>query len=166
MKMDVTPPAGLDGFVAGIASSLEFGRDPLKRVLQELTPEQLVAVPSGLTNSIATLVVHICAVELSIAHRLQNESVSDTLKAEYLLNLPQSPLPAVTGETVESLFAKMDQSRAALAAAMSRLTAADLDREFHYSSERSATFRFLLALLPHHQGLHLGHIQYIKKLIG
>lgn len=35
-----------------------------------LGPEQLAQVPPGLANSIATLVVHVAAVELRMAHRM------------------------------------------------------------------------------------------------
>lgn len=165
MKMEVVVPAGLDGFMAGIASDLEFGRQQLVRHLTGLTTEQLEAVPPGLTNSIATLVVHICATEVAFAYRLKGEQVPDELKPTYLLGQQQDRLPVAQGESVESLMEKMRQSRAILLETLAALQGADLDEELPVGPDRTATRRWFLALLPYHQAWHLGHLFMMKKLI-
>lgn len=166
MHLDIAIPPGLHGYVAGIYGALDLGRQRLQQYTDGLTPAQLAQVPAGLSNSIATLVVHVCGVEASLAHRLLGETVPDAIRAEYLLDQPQSPLPVATGETLASLRARMDRSRALLVGALARLTAADLDREMEFSGGRRPTIRWVLALLPYHQALHLGQIQMVRKLLG
>lgn len=166
MRLDITPPPGLDGYAAGCFGALDLGRQRMKQYTDGLSPAQLAQVPAGLANSIATIIVHVCGTEVSLAHRMLGETVPDSIKAEYLLDQPQSPLPAATGETVESLHARMDRSRALLVAALGRLSAADLDREIEFSGGRRPTLRWVLALLAYHQSLHLGQIQMVKRLLG
>lgn len=166
MRLDIDLSPGTEGMVAGIAAALAFGQQRLKATIKELSPEQLTAVPAGLTNSIATLVNHVAGVEANLAHRLMGQTTPEELKAEYLLNLPQSPLPVAVGETVESLTEKMDRARSLLSGALANLSDADPTREIAMSGDRVATLRWLLALLPVHQAMHLGHIQFIKRLNG
>jgi len=165
LRIDVTIPEGLDPYVASTVAALELGRQRVKVALKDVTPAQLEQVPPGLTNSIATIVVHLCGTEVSFSYRLAGGSTPDEVKAEYLMNLPQSPLPAALGETVESLTAKLDKSRAMLLQTLARLTTADMNREMALGPERSVTLRWAMALLPNHQTQHLGHIQMVKKLI-
>lgn len=119
----------------------------------------------GFANSIATLVLHIYGTEAGIAHRLAGETMSDELKAEFLLNLPQRPLPAATGETAESLLAKLNKGRSILMERLGQITEADLDRELPLGLERTATVRWLLTLLSAHQSIHAGQILLLKKLV-
>lgn len=166
MLLDVSVPANVDGFVAGVAAALDFGAQRVRANIAGLTPEQLLAKPAGFSNAIATLVVHLCGAEVSFAHRLMGKTVPDELKATYLLDQPYNPLPTPAGETVESLTAKMEQARSILMEALSKVTAADLERKFPFGPEREGTGRWMLALLPNHQAQHLGHIQMIKKQLG
>lgn len=151
-------------FIAGMYEALSFGQQRMKAAVAELTPEQLAQVPNGMQNSIATLVVHTAGVEANFAHRFLGQETPADLKAEYLLDQPQSPLPAATGETVESLVAKMEKGRAILHEALSQLTDADLDKEWVSPAGKAFTYRYLLSILPNHQALHTGHIQYLKRL--
>lgn len=151
-------------FVAGVVSVWEIGRRQLKNIIKELTPEQLTQVPAGLANSIATLVVHVAATEFSFAAAFKGEPLSDAIKHEYLLDLPHSPLPAPTGETAESLTAKLDKAEAYMLEALKGLTPEDLTREVPMFGRQVPITR-PLALLAHHQSDHVGHIIMIKKLI-
>lgn len=156
------------GFLEGIYTALEFGAQRMRATVQELTPEQLAAVPKaeGFENSVATLVMHVAAVEINMAHRLMGKELPAELKAEYRLDQPQNPLPKVEGETAESLLAKFDKARAVLREAFEGLTDADLDREWEGPGGRKRKFRELVQMLPQHQGQHYGHIQYVLRLIG
>lgn len=154
------------GFVAGISAALDFGVDRVKSAIAELNGEQVSRVPEGFKNSIAALVVHVAGVEMNFAFRLQGKTTPDELKAQYLLDQPQSPLPAPQGETGATLVAKMEQARNLLKAAFEQLTDADLNAEWEAPSGKKISYRYLLSLLPHHQGQHYGHIQYIKQMIG
>lgn len=153
-------------FVAGMYEALSFGQQRMKAAFAGLTPAQLATVPTGLKNSIAMLVVHTAGVEVNFAHRLKGEATPDALKAEYLLDQPQSPLPVPQDETVESLVAKMDKARAMLQETLNQLADADMDREWVSPAGKAFTYRYLLSILPNHQALHTGHIQYIKMLNG
>ncbi|HEY3365590.1 MAG TPA: DinB family protein [Symbiobacteriaceae bacterium] len=166
MRIDLVIPPDLTGHVAGTVGPLEFGRQRLKATLEGLTPEQLSQVPTGLANSIATIAVHICATEANMAYRLMAQPLPDDLKAEFLLNKGGTGLlPEATGETVESLTAKMDRSREMLIQVLGRISDGELDRELEFTGGRHPTVRWALALLPNHQAQHLGQIQMIKKLL-
>lgn len=163
--MDVAVPAGLNGFVAGVVGALDFGKMQLERHLKGLTPEQLEAVPPGLTNSIATLVVHMCWTEIYFAHSLKGQQVPDELKPIYFVGEQQDRLPVATGQTVESLAEKMVQSRAMLLETLVGLKDADMEEELPFGKDRKATRRWYLSLLPYHQTSHIGQLQMVKKLV-
>lgn len=166
MTLDVTVPAGLEGFVAGIAGALDFGSTRVKAVYAGLTPDQLTYVPPGLGNSIATLVVHVAATEVSFAHRLRGETVPDELKVEYLIGQGQNNmLPVASGETPETLTAKLEKARSIVLGALAGVTAADMDKTHEISGGRVITGRWMLSLLPNHQSQHLGQMQLIKRLL-
>lgn len=164
MKLDATVPANLQGFVAGVAADLEFGHQRLKAMLEGLTPEQLEKTPTGLANSIATLVVHIAGTEISFGYRLRGEKVPDELVRTYMLG-PHENLNVATGETVESLREKLTQGRTILLETLAQQNNANLDDELPLGGDRTATRRWFLSLLPYHQATHIGQIQMIKKLI-
>ncbi len=165
MKLDLTIPTQLHPYIAGVVTPMEFGRAALKRNLQGLTPEQLSATAPGFANSVATLAVHVAGYEIVCAHRILGTPMPDQLKAEFLRDQPQNPIPVATGETVESLTEKLDRSRAYLMNVLAALTPDDLDRTFEMGAERTATVRWLLGLIPYHQDEHLGQILLLKKLV-
>jgi|GEM_PF-996063 len=166
MKMDVFLPEGLSGFVAGIASDLDFATRQLKRHLKDLTPEQLTMVPDGLSNSIATIVVHMAGSEVYFAYSLLGKKVPDEHKTTFLMGQGDDGLlrPAL-GETVESLTAKLDQARAMLLESLVALADTNLDEELPWGKEAKATRRFYLSLLPYHFSSHTGQIQMVRKLV-
>lgn len=155
------------GFAAGIAAVLDFGFGRVKDLVKDLTPEQLETVPAGFGNSIATLIIHTYGLEGRLGYSLVGKEVPEEVKAELLLNLPRAQtLPAVTGETAESLLAKMEKARGLLLEALGQLTEADLNREMPMGPGRTVSVKFMLALLPQHQGQHFGHMQMIKKALA
>lgn len=156
---------GLDPVFAQILGELKFGHERLTAYMNGLTPEQLLAKPQGFNNSIATLVVHIAGTEVGFAHMLQGQPFSEELKAEFLRDKPQNPLPEPEGETVESLTAKLEKSFGLAKACLQELTPDVLTREFPLGPERTATGAWLLSLLPFHLATHLGQIQVMKKLV-
>lgn len=163
MRADVSVPADLSPFVAGVAASLDYGFRRLKKLVGELTPEQLAKEPAGFQNSIATLVVHIGAAEIHYAHHLSGIEVPADLEREYLMH-QYSPLPAATGETAESLTAKMVKAREMLLKAIARMTEADLAREADFGPDHEGV-RFVLSLLPNHQAMHLGQILLLRRQV-
>ncbi len=155
------------GFAAGIAAALEFGVTKAKDLIKDLTPEQLEAVPSGFSNSIATLIIHTYGFEGRLSFGFQGRKVPDDVAAELLLNLPRTQtLPVVTGQTAESLTAKLEKGHGLFLETLGQLTEADLDREIEMGPNRKVTIKFLLSLLPHHQGQHYGHMQMVKKALA
>lgn len=160
--LDVTRFEGFDPVVAAYLAALDYGRNRLIANLKKLTDEQLTVKPAGFKNTIATLVVHIAAIEIAFAYRIQGKPVPEELNAEFPPH-KEELLPEITGETVESLLAKLEKSRGILLEAVRGLTAADLTREIAVGSERTATVAWLLALLPNHLSLHAGHIGMIRQ---
>lgn len=153
-------------YIAGVFDALEFGVARVKKILEGMTPEQLNTVPPGLKNSIAALVLHTYGVEANFAHRLAGKPTPDDMKIQYLLDQPQNPLPQPQGETAESLTAKIEQARALLQESFSQLAEEDLNADWEAPNGRKVPYKYLVSLLPQHQGQHYGHIQYIKQLIG
>lgn len=151
-------------YVAGVADSLDFGSRWIQGLVAELTPEQLASQPAGFHNSIATLVVHIGGAEIYYAHRLMGIEIPDDLEREYLRDKPLSPLPVATGETAESLTAKLEKARGVLLRAIARVTEADLAREADYGPDQQGV-RWVLSLLPNHQAIHLGQILLIRQQV-
>lgn len=162
MRTDLSVPVDLNPFVAGVAASLDFGFRWIQALVEELTPEQLARVPAGFRNSIATLIVHTAGSEIYYAHRLTGTEIPDELKLEYLLDKPLSPLPAATGETAQSLIAKMVKAREVLLKAIARVSEADLLREANFGPDQQGV-RWVLSLLPNHQAMHLGQVLLIKQ---
>jgi uncharacterized damage-inducible protein DinB len=162
--MDVTRFEGLDPVVATYLGTLDLGRSRLIAAIKNLTPEQLTKKAGNFRNSIATLVVHIAATEISFAHRIMGKPVPEELQAEFPPH-KEELLPEITGETVEGLLAKLEKSRAILQEAVQGLTAADLNREIALGPERAATVAWFLALLPVHLMAHTGHIQMLRQHI-
>lgn len=162
--LDVTRFEGFDPVVAAYLSALDMGRARLTAALQKMTTEQLTAKAAGFKNTVATLVVHIAATEVTFAYRILGQAVPEALLAEFPPH-KEELLPEITGETVESLVAKLDKSRGLLLESVKGLTAADLRREIAIGKERTATIEWLLALLPTHQALHHGHIGMIRQHI-
>lgn len=147
---------------------LEFGTNSLTGAIQGLSPAQLAQVPAGLENSIATLVLHVAAVEVKIAHAIAGREVPEEIKPDFLLDHPHAPgstLPkAPGGESAESLLQKLTRARGILTEAVGQLTEADLKRELPFGP-RMLPVSFFLNLLPFHLASHYGQIQLIKRLL-
>jgi len=161
--MDVSVSADLAPFAAQALGAVEFGKARLLAALEGQSPEQLAAVPAGFSNSIASLVVHIAGTEVTMAHGILGRPLPDDLKAEYLRDRPQNPIPQPAGETVATLTAKREKALGILRQALAGLTAEDVAREVPLGPNRSATVRWMLTALPNHQMQHFGQIQMIKK---
>ncbi len=167
-KMDAPPPSGLDTAIAVRCVGLDAGQARLLDLLSELGPERLARVPAGLHNSLAALALHVAATEVRMAYRLTGRQPGDIpapLRAAYLMDGPQSPLPQPQGETAATLRAKAEQARGLLREALASLREADLEREVVMGPERTATVRWMLTLLPSHQLQHFGQMQIIRQLV-
>lgn len=168
-RMDAPLPAGMDPRAAVSCAALDTGLTRLLGLLQELGPDELHKVPAGLSNSIATLAVHVAATEIRMGYRLMGRQVPadvpTELRADYLMDQPQSPLPAPRDETAASLRAKAERARAVLKEALAGVDAADLEREIALGPDRTATVRWAVAMLPGHQMQHFGQMQMIRKLL-
>lgn len=155
------------GYLEGIASALDFGFTRVKDLVKDLTPEQLEAVPAGFSNSIATLIIHTYGLEGRLSFTLKGQQVPEDVAADLLLNLPRTQtLPAVTGQTAESLLAKMEKAHGLLLETFSTLTEEDLKRELPMGPGRTVAAKFMVTLLPQHQGQHYGHMQMVKKALA
>jgi hypothetical protein len=60
----------------------------------------------------------------------------------------------------------MEKARASLMEGLGALTEADLDRELPMGPDRKVSIRFMVTLLPQHQGQHFGHMQMVKKALA
>lgn len=160
--LDVPRFEGFDPVIAAYLAPLDFGLARLIATLQKLTTEQLTAKPAGFKNTIATLAVHIATTEINFAYRIQGKPVPEELLAEYPPHKEEF-LPEITGETVESLVAKLQKGRGIFLEVLKGLTAADLTREMPAGPERTVSVAWMLALAPYHIALHTGHIGMIRQ---
>lgn len=163
--IDLPVHKGLHPVAAQSLALLDFFRPRLLQLVEEMTPEQLAALPEGYNNDTATLCLHLAATEILFAHAITGQKISDELKVEYLLDRHATKLPRPEGETVASLTAKMAKSHSYVAEALGQVTDENLDREFPIGPERTATIRWAVGLLSNHQALHMGQIQMLKKHI-
>lgn len=155
--------AAVPGFALG---AIEMGRGRLLAVIKDLTPEQLSKVPEGYGNSIATLVLHVAATEVSFACRLSGEPMTEELKADYPPHLMGTPLPApAPTTTAQELTAKLDRSLGMLKKALAGLSEAEMNREIGMGPDRTATVPWMLGILLGHQMQHYGHIQMIARFV-
>lgn len=165
MIIDVSVPENLTPYCSGVAAALALGQQRVRAALKDLTTEQLSAIFPGFVNSMATLVTHICATEVGCAYLLRGEPVPAHLQTEYLLDQPRSPLPTATGQTVESLTARMEAARSILLEALATISEADADKVIDFPGGRQVTVRWILGLLAHHQGQHQGQLLYLRKMV-
>lgn len=162
-RLDVPVEASLGPVAAVVWNQLEFGRKGLLKQMEGLAPEQLAARPAGFKNSLAALLCHIAGSEVNFACILKGETFTDELKAEFFMGRVEGLLRQPEGESVESLTAKLNQSRAAMKEALAGLGEADLERVFPGPGGSEYTMRWLLALIPHHASMHLGQMQMLRQ---
>ncbi|HYG57957.1 MAG TPA: DinB family protein [Symbiobacteriaceae bacterium] len=161
--LDVKRFEGVDPVVAAFLSTLEFGRGRLVANIKDLTTEQLDKKPAGFKNSVASLAVHVAATEVAFAHRFMGKPVPEDLLVEFPPHKMTDPLPEVTGLTAQEVVGRLERSRSMLLEAVQGLKAADLRQEIALGPDRTASFEWLLALLPVHLASHTGHIQMIVQ---
>ncbi|HYF77146.1 MAG TPA: DinB family protein [Symbiobacteriaceae bacterium] len=165
--MDFQAVPNMNPTVVGIWHVLEFGKLGTANAIKDLTDEQLFAVPAGFRNSIATIIIHVAATEVGLAHTLAGQELpADLRSAYYMGRTDDGLLIEPKGETKESLLAKFDQARALLKEALLKLTDADLDRTLTRANGTQVPMRQLLGLYAAHPALHLGHIQYVKQALA
>lgn len=161
--LDVNVAPELDPAVAPFLYAMQFGRGRLARLLQGATPEQLATRPAGFKNSMAAVLMHVGAANVNFAHWMLGKPVPADLKAEFLLDQPESPMPQPEGETVESLQAKLDKSVGIVREAMATVKASDLERPVTIGGDTQVTMRWLLSLVAYHCSDHFGQLQMIKQ---
>jgi uncharacterized damage-inducible protein DinB len=161
--MDVPVVPNMNPAAAQTWSVLDFGRQSLLKLIEGLTEEQLFQVPAGFRNSIATLLCHIAASELSFAHVLTGSQISDEQKAAYFMGRNDGLLIEPKGETQESLLAKLDTARAAMKEALLQIAPEDLEKTFGRPDGMEATMRWYLAVIGFHASWHMGHMQMVKQ---
>jgi len=152
------------------SEQLRFALRSVKNAISGLTPGQLDFVPPGLANSVATLVLHTAATEVTIGELLSGRRASEDLRKAVLLDR-YTPAPggqpiaaADPGETVDSLLEKLDRARAFLLEVLEELTAADLERVVTIG-DRPTAVTFFLKLLPFHMASHHGQIMIIRRFL-
>lgn len=148
------------GFALG---SIAYGRNNLKNALADLTQDQLYTKPANFNNSIATLLNHIAATEVSFSHLIQGLPVAEDLAATLLLDQPQRTLPEPVGVGLAELESRLAVSFDHVHAAFKTITNEDLPRLVRRSSKWSYSVQWMISLLPVHQFLHLGHMQMLRK---
>lgn len=156
----------MDPIVSLAYGQIVSGKNRLTALIQDLTPEQLAERPAGFKNSIASLIVHVCANEINWAHRLLGQPVPDELARDFPRGKPGEPILQPSGETAESLTAKIDRARALLEATFRQIKDADLAREWPLGPERTVTSRYGIMGMPTHLSQHFGQMQMIKQHLG
>lgn len=152
------------------SEQLTFALRSVKNAIRGLTPGQLDFVPPGLANSVATLVLHMAATEVSLGELLSGRRAPEDLRKAVLLDRytpapgGQPIAPADPGETVDSLVEKLDRARAFALEALEGLTAEDLGRSVTIG-DRPTPVPFFLKLLPFHMASHYGQVMIIRRFL-
>lgn len=153
----------MDPAIGSVWNAVEFARTRTLDLIKEMSPEQLGQRPGQFRNSIAALITHVAATEVSFAHRFSGTEVPGDLKAEFLMDRQQPTLPQPEGETAESLTARLQKSGNLLKPVLEQLNGADLDRVITRPNGTQTTIRLMTTILSVHGMLHYGHMQMIKQ---
>lgn len=165
MKYELPAHPEFHPYLAAVAASVEFAKSRAIRFIKGLNQAQLEATPSTFKNSIATLAMHIAATNVHFAHSLRGAQVPADLRAEFKLDQPQSPLPAVIGETVESLTEKLERSTAMLVETLGQIDDPKLEAEIPFGGENTATNAFLFGVVSLHGHQHIGQILLLRQAV-
>lgn len=163
MLMDLNVDPNLYPAASITKGALEFARMRLLDAIKELTPEQLEATPAHFSNSIATLVVHIAAIEVRFSHLITGKPLPEELAREFLLDQPQSPLPVAKGETAATLQAKLEKSMGYVDEMLRGLNEEDMSRKVPAREGWEFSVQWMVGLLPMHVQQHFGQIQMLIK---
>ena len=170
IQRTITPAPARDQDNARWLWALEETRDRTKRMVEELTVEQLDHLPPEFRNSIGTLLYHIALIEADYLciDVLGRDDYFPDLKA--ILPLPDRDgfgrLSIVTGASIEEHFSRLDAVRARLLEVFSELTREQLDAprvlpEWGYAISPAWTLHHLMQ----HEAEHRGEIGSLLTLI-
>jgi uncharacterized damage-inducible protein DinB len=161
--LDIERDTHMDERIAPIWDTVAFGTAQLLKVLDGLTPEQLLERPVGFKNSLAGLAVHLAGANISFAHLIHERQMDDELKSAYLLTGKLNEIQQPEGETFLSLIAKITTSNRILKEALREVNPADTARVLVRPSGYEVTIRWYLTLIAYHQSAHIGQMQMIRQ---
>jgi hypothetical protein len=153
-----------------MTQAIQFITEPRTKVieiLQELSLEQLNTVPTGFNNNIIWNAGHMIAAQQGICYKragvpaIIDEAFFETFKPG---TKPERPFEAVEVENIVNL----------LSSTLTQLEA-DLQQPDKFTNYPTWTTRYgaeltsindAVAFLPFHEGLHIGTILAMKRLVG
>ncbi len=168
----VTPHSATDDTIGRWLWALDDSRERTKRLVAGLTLRQLDTVPTGLTNSIGTLLYHIALIEADYLCVDVLGMKEDTLLEELLPLFPldvrddRDRLCVMAGISAAEHIARLDAVRAAVVKTYSSMTMTELD-----STRELVTWGFVVSPawviyhLTQHEAEHRGEIRSLITLV-
>ena len=151
--------------LAELFSMLTETRKRLFEEIEGLTQEQLDFTPA-LTKieTIGTLLFHICAVEFSWIYEdiFHEEMIYEEWKYAFALRETLSP-PQLTEQPLSFYIQKLTNLRARLYNTLCKMNDEDLKKVIH-SGKNNYTIYWILYHLNQHESVHIGQINFLKRL--
>ncbi|HYO49134.1 MAG TPA: DinB family protein [Chloroflexia bacterium] len=166
------PVEGYSPQIGRYVAQLAELRHNLKRQVQGLSVEQLDWHPDEQTESIATQMLHLDAVEWSWMHEDIFGTPDDQYPGEWFEAMPiRAGVPQVTGRPVEWYLSKLDSTREETLRLLKGFTDADLPRLVGEAilpegQERKElyTIDWIIWHIISHEASHIGQIELLRRL--
>lgn len=164
----VEPLAGFSKKIGYYLTSFQFGREQTKKLLEDLTPQEIAQRYLPEMHSIGALAMHLGECEYwyfqSIAG--ERELTEEEVKFCHFCDTTENDVDR--GYTAEYLIETLDAISAKTREFLAGLTDEDLDK-FHPRKDKDPppelSLRWILQLSIDHEGHHRGQISMLKRLI-
>lgn len=159
-ELAIQPVACADAHIARLLGMLQDTRKRTLRELENASQEDLDRQLPNLPNSINTLLYHIAAIEVSwLYDEVLQADFPPALHPLFPIDVrdEEGQLTRLSGTTLGEHLQRLEQVRAALLDAFSRMTLADLQRP-RSLPDYDVTPEWVLHHLMQHEAEHRGHI--------
>lgn len=167
-RRQVEPLQGFSKEIGYYLTSFQFGREQTKKLLEDLTPEEIAKRYLPEMHSIGALAMHLGECEYWYFQSIsrERELTEEEIKFCHFCDTTESDFDR--GYTAAYLINTLDTISEINREFLSGLTDADLDN-FHPRTDvtppRELSLRWILQLSIDHEAHHRGQISMIKRLI-
>jgi uncharacterized damage-inducible protein DinB len=164
----VEPLAGFSKEIGYYLTSFQFGREQTKKLLEDLTPEEIAKRCLPNLHSIGAIALHLgeCEYWYFQCIAAEKEMTDEGQKLSHFCDTFETDHDK--GLSAEYLINTLDTISEMNREFLDGLTDADLDK-FHPRTDvtppRELSLRWMLQLMIDHEGHHRGQISMIKRLI-
>jgi uncharacterized damage-inducible protein DinB len=169
-RRTLAPLAGFSGELSFYLSNLEELRDRLRKLVSDLTQEELAARAFPGTHQIGNLILHLGETEASWTRRIIDgaEPDDEMKKFSHWCDTTERDF-AEKGYSAVECLERIGQIRAKSMELFANFTDADLDKFFGYDRDDASrvefTLRWFLTNHLDHEAVHRGQISMLKRIL-